>query len=71
MFKNIIVKGQFSNLYIHFKKIMTLFVLLYFYAPASIDQEHNYSFWPVPLSVHPFVGCLSAKVLTLAISFDW
>jgi hypothetical protein len=36
-----------------------------FYAPISKDLG-AYSFWPLRLFV-----CLSAKTLTLAISFEW
>ena len=49
-----------------------------FFLCPRIDRSGEYSFWPVRLSVSPFVCpcvrmfvCLSVRTFTLAISFDW
>ena len=53
---------EFSEVKVNANKL----AIYFFYAPASKDWGHNYSFWPICLTVGS-----SAKTLTLAISFDW
>ena len=57
-------KIEADNYLIIFNTFICNRVIALFYAPTSIDQGH--SFWPARVSV-----CLSAKTLTLAISFNW